>query len=469
MSDPRDTIFALSSGRLPSAVAVVRVSGPRAKDAILALTGRVPEPRHAAFSRLKSPDDGNSNVPPDMPSGPIDDALVLWFPGPRSETGEDTAEFQLHGGPAVVAATLSALGRMEGLRLAEAGEFTRRAFVNGKLDLTRVEGLADLIGAETEAQRRQAYRQMKGLLGHRAEQWRRSLTEALALVEAAIDFPDEGIEAKEVVGSALVIANALEREIGGLLAASNRGERLREGLTVAIAGPVNVGKSSILNRLAKRPVAIVSPHAGTTRDVIEVHLDLGGFPVTVIDTAGIRDTADPIEEEGVRRARARANDADLVLWVMDGTLPCPLPPPLELIEPGAPPVWVLVNKIDLAEAVDGKSVVNSGTEHGVNGFRISAETGLNFHDFVRGVSDFARQFFSSGSEAALVTRQRHRSALTECVDALRRANEEGVGWGREDVVAEELRLAARALGKLAGKVDVENVLDVIFRDFCIGK
>jgi tRNA modification GTPase len=291
----------------------------------------------------------------------------------------------------------------------------------------------------------------------------------LALVEASIEFPDEGIDAKEVA-SALVIANELEREIRDLLMASNRGERLREGLTVTIAGPVNVGKSSILNRLAKRPAAIVSPHAGTTRDLIEVHLDLGGFPVTMIDTAGIRDTADPVEEEGVRRARAKANNADLVLWVMDGTLPHPCPPPSDLLKPDAPPVWVVVNKIDRKEEVAvGKAVVDPGAAYGTKGFRVSAQTGLDFNDFVSGISDFARQFFSGGVEAAVVTRQRHRSALTECVDALRRANVEGSGWGREDVVAEELRLAARALGKLAGKVDVENVLDVIFRDFCIGK
>src|SRR5579871_6810744 len=230
MSHQRDTIFALSSGRPPAAIAVVRVSGPRARDAIMALAGRVPEPRQAALLRLKCR--GNDDAMPDASSEPIDDALVLWFPGPRSETGEDTAEFQLHGGLAVVAAMLSALGELEGFRPAEPGEFTRRAFENGKLDLTRVEGLADLIGAETEAQRRQAFRQLKGLLGDQAEQWRQQLTEALALVEAAIDFPDEGIDAEGVVRPALALARELEREIRGLLADSRRGEQLREGLTV---------------------------------------------------------------------------------------------------------------------------------------------------------------------------------------------------------------------------------------------
>jgi tRNA modification GTPase len=470
MSNSRDTIFALSSGRPPAAIAVVRVTGPKAKEAIFALAGRVPKPRCAALVRLKGPHDARAD--PGTPSEPIDDAVVLWFPGPRSETGEDTAEFQLHGGPAVIAAMLSALGAMEGLRLAEPGEFTRRAFENGKLDLIRVEGLADLIGAETEAQRRQAFRQMKGLLGDRAGLWRQRLTEALALVEAVIDFPDEGVEA-EVITPALAIVKELEQEIRDVLADSNRGERLREGLTVAIAGPVNVGKSSILNRLARRPAAIVSPHAGTTRDVIEVHLDLGGFPVTVVDTAGIRDTADPIEEEGVRRARARVKDADLMLWVMDGSLPDPLFPPTDLLGQGTPPIVLLVNKIDLVaegmawnERRDAGQALVSGD---AKVYHISAQTGAAFDDLVKGISDFARAFFSGGVELALVTRQRHRTALMSCADALHHALAEGFASGREDIIAEELRHAARSLGRLVGKVDVEDVLDVIFRDFCIGK
>src|SRR5215470_8988935 len=317
MHGQRDTIFALSSGRLPAAIAVVRVSGPRARDAILALAGRVPEPRRAALLRLNGR--SNHGGGPDAPREPIDDALVLWFPGPRSETGEDTAEFQLHGGPAVVAAVVVALGEIEGLRPAEPGEFTRLAFENGKLDLTRVEGLADLIGAETQAQRRQAFRQLKGLLGGRAELWRQRLIEALALVEAVIDFPDEEDVSGKLAQRALATATEIETEIRGLLADSHRGERLRDGLTVAVAGPVNVGKSSILNRLANRPAAIVSPYPGTTRDVIEVHLDLAGFPITVLDTAGLRQTDDPVEHEGVRRAGERAEASDLVLWVVDAT------------------------------------------------------------------------------------------------------------------------------------------------------
>jgi tRNA modification GTPase len=469
MSNRRDTIFALSSGRPPAAIAVVRVSGPGARDAILALAGRVPQPRQAALARLKSRSRDGSGAVPDSAFEPIDDALVLWFPGPRSETGEDTAEFQLHGGAAVVAAVLSELGSVEGLRPAGPGEFTRRAFENGKLDLTRVEGLADLIGAETEAQRRQAFRQLKGLLGDRAERWRKRLTEALALVEASIDFPDEDAVSDKVIQPALAMAKELEREICDLLADAHRGERLREGLTVTVAGPVNVGKSSIVNRLAKRSAAIVSPYAGTTRDVIEVHLDLGGFPITILDTAGMRDTYDPVEEEGVRRARTRAAASDLVLWVSDATRPESLPPP-DLMKPDAPPVWILSNKIDLVEGgqLESASRGGAGTFCSVKHYRISARTGASFDDLVGALADYARGFFSGGAESGLVTRQRHRTALKECADALDRAYAAG-GSVREDIIAEELRLATRALGRLVGRVDVENVLDVIFRDFCIGK
>src|SRR3984957_15360004 len=306
MKSATDTIFALSSGRPPAAIAVVRVSGPQAGAALRGLIGRIPPARHAALARVRDPQDGET----------IDQALALWFPGPQSETGEDTAELQLHGGRAVVAAVLAALGRVEGCRPAQAGEFTRRAFENGRLDLTRVEGLADLIGADTEAQRRQAFRQMKGLLGDRAEGWRPRLVEPLALVEARIDFSDEGDVPEDLIGPALARARELRDEIAQTLADQRRGERLREGVVVAIAGPPNVGKSSLLNRIARRDAAIVSPFAGTTRDVIEVHLNLEGYPVTLLDTAGIRDSADPVEREGVRRARERATGADLVLWLL---------------------------------------------------------------------------------------------------------------------------------------------------------
>jgi tRNA modification GTPase len=480
MTVEADTIFALSSGRPPAAIAVVRVSGPRAGDAVMALAGRMPEPRRAMLARLRQRTDDATGAGGEL----LDDALVLWFPGPRSETGEDTAEFQLHGGRAVLAAALAALARVPGLRPAEAGEFTRRAFANGKLDLTRVEGLADLIGAETEAQRRQALRQLNGLIGDAAERWRARLIDALALVEALIDFPDEGGVPENLLAPALAIAAELEHDIRAVLS-DQRGERLREGLTVAIAGPVNVGKSTIMNRLVRRPAAIVSPFAGTTRDVIEVNLDLAGYPVTVLDTAGLRETADPVEQEGMRRARERAEQADLVLWVVDAAASdVQAPPPALTQGPQAPTVWVLFNKCDLlqcniaerdtdfgslAHGLEGGALGDLGDlgALGALGFKISAQTGACFDALVDALTNHAARFFGS-SESPIITRQRHRSLLNASADSLGRALREGT-TGREEIVAEELRLAARALGRLTGRVDVEDVLDVIFRDFCIGK
>ncbi len=360
MTDAKpDTIFALSSGRPPAAIAVIRISGPRAGEALTALGVKVPEPRRAALARVRDP--GSNEI--------IDEGLALFFPGPRSETGEDVVELQLHGGRAVIAGVLEALGRLEGLRPAEAGEFTRRAFENGKLDLTAVEGLADLVAAETEGQRRLAFRQMKGALGGRADEWRRKLIQALALIEARIDFSDEADVPEDLVGPALAMARELAAGIEAALADGRRGERLREGLVVAIAGPPNAGKSTLLNRIAQREAAIVSPYAGTTRDVIEVHLDLDGWPVTLLDTAGIRDSGDPVEMEGVRRARARAAAADLVLWVVDvsadaagsgGLAGDPDVFGLRTADEGvggagAPAIWLVRNKIDLVRACGARS------------------------------------------------------------------------------------------------------------------
>jgi tRNA modification GTPase len=450
MASSRDTIFALSSGRPPAAIGVVRLSGPRAGDALKALTGKIPEPRKAALARVRDPANGEV----------IDEALALWFPGPKSETGEDTAELQLHGGRAVIAAVLTALGRLEGLRMAEPGEFTRRAFENGHLDLTAVEGLADLIGAETEAQRRQAYRQLKGLLGDRAEDWRKRLIEALALVEARIDFSDEADVPEDLVGPALKIAAELCAEIGAALSAASRGERLRDGLVVAIAGPPNAGKSTLLNRIARREAAIVSPIAGTTRDVIEVHLDLGGYPVTVLDTAGMRHSDDPIEQEGVRRATERAAAADLVLWVEDVTeLTSGVTPPK------APVVWSVKNKIDLDRRIKDKTITQEFELSNMM-FYISSLTEQGFISLMEQLGKYAVDYF--GSEPALVSRERQRKLLEAADRALQAALAEGV-QGREDIIAEELRVAANALGRLTGRVDVEDILDVIFRDFCIGK
>src|ERR1700692_1895732 len=332
---PREqTIFAVSSGRPPSAIAIVRVSGPQAGTALVALAGKMPTPRAATRSLLR---DANRQ--------PIDDAVVLWFPGPASATGEDVAEFHIHGGGAGGGGVVCGPGGFENVRAAEPGEFTRRAFENGKLDLTEAEGLDDLIHADTDRQRRQALRQLKGLLGDKARDWRAQIIEASALIEAGIDFSDEGDVPRELIEPALAKIRALHREIQEVLAAQGRSERLREGLVVAIAGPPNVGKSTLMNQLARREVAIVSPHAGTTRDVIEVQLDLDGYPVTVIDTAGVRDTDDPVEQEGVRRARARAAEADLVLWLVDATHEKNLEQ--KSLDQGAAPAWVVRNKIDL--------------------------------------------------------------------------------------------------------------------------
>src|SRR6187399_152940 len=328
---PRDqTIFALSSGRLPSAIALVRVSGPQAGKIVTTFAGKTPSPRMATRALLR-----------DVGQRPIDDAVVLWFPAPASATGEDVAEFHVHGGRAVLASLFAALSSIDNVRTAEPGEFTRRAFENGKIDLTEAEGLDDLIHADTDRQRRQALRQLQGLLGDRARDWRERIIEASALIEAGIDFSDEGDVPAELMAPAVKSIKTLQGEIAEVLVAQGHAERLRDGLVVAIAGPPNVGKSTLINQLARREVAIVSPHAGTTRDVIEVQLDLDGYPVTVIDTAGIRETDDPVEREGVRRARARAAEADLVLWLADAQ-------PGEILAGGAAPVWLLRNKIDLA-------------------------------------------------------------------------------------------------------------------------
>jgi len=453
MVDPvRDTIFALSSGRPPAAIAVVRISGPRAGDALTTLADRVPEPRKAGLARVRDPGTGET----------IDEALALWFPGPNSETGEDIAELQLHGGRAVIAAVLGALGRIEGLRPAEAGEFTRRAFENGRLDLPAVEGLADLIGAETEAQRRQAYRQLKGLLGQRADTWRARMIEGLALVEARIDFSDEADVPEDLIGPALKIVQGLRDEIAEALAGAARGERLRDGLVVAIAGPPNAGKSTLLNRIARREAAIVSPVPGTTRDVIEVHLDLDGYPVTLLDTAGIRDSDDPVEQEGVRRARQRASEADLVLWVYDAKGRFGQS---ESLFQGSTTIWTVRNKVDLLKS-HMKNELNR--EFGLSdiSFTLSAATGLGVAELLAKLTDYAKSYF--GAESGLLTRERHRKALDIVQSALDRVLAEGV-FGREDIIAEELRSAAHGLGRLTGQVGVEDILDVIFRDFCIGK
>jgi len=452
MTTERDTIFALSSGRPPAAIAVVRISGPRARVALEQLIGRVPQPRRASLARVGDPKTGAI----------IDEALALWFPAPNSETGEDMAELQVHGGRAVIAAVLAALAKVAGLRHAEAGEFTRRAFENGRMDLTAVEGLADLVAAETEAQRRQAYQHLKGLLGDRAETWRQRLIEALALVEAGIDFSDEDDVPKDMMARSLKLIRPLAEEISK--AGTGQGERLREGLRVAIAGPPNAGKSTLFNRLARREAAIVSPFPGTTRDVLELHLDLGGYPVTVLDTAGIRETNDPVEREGVQRASEQAAGANLVLWVVDAaTSECQTLPAIKVASESA--AWLVVNKMDLVAEEEQRRIESRfDTKEVVN--LVSSKTGAGVDELVNAIARFAERFFTP--EPALVTRERQRAHLKETVLALQGA-QRAAQDGREEIMAEQLRLATRALGKLLGRVDVEDVLDVIFRDFCIGK
>jgi len=501
----RDTIYAPATAAGRAAVAVVRISGPRAGVAFLALAGgprtEFPPPRQAAFRKLRDPATG----------AVIDEALVLWLPGPNTETGEDMAELQMHGGRAIMAATIAALASLEGLRLAEPGEFARRSFDAGKLDLTALEGLGDLIAAETEAQRRQALRQMQGGLGRRYEDWRERLVHALAHLEAAIDFPDEGLPDDVAYGVAREIAR-LAAEMRGHLDDARRGERLRDGLRVVLTGAPNVGKSSLFNLLVGREAAIVSPEAGTTRDVIEAAFDLAGYPVLLSDTAGLRDervppfnadeptldtsgdagvaasddgSGDPdagaslesfsaappdalsaahpgapigaIEREGMRRARDRLADADIKLRVLDATEPMTA----DMLELGAaadPDTILVLNKIDLAPDALRHFPAN------LPAIRVSAATGEGFPELEERLAIAVAQRLEPGAEPAL-TRARHREAIEECLDAFSRMADAG----GPELAAEDLRLAARALGRITGRVDVEDLLDVIFRDFCIGK
>ncbi|WP_234052821.1 MULTISPECIES: tRNA uridine-5-carboxymethylaminomethyl(34) synthesis GTPase MnmE [unclassified Xanthobacter] len=429
-----DSIFALSSGRLPSGVAVVRISGPAARNALLALCGEVPAARQARYGALRDPRRGEV----------LDRGLQLFFPAPASATGEDIAELHLHGGRAVVAAVLSALSAVPGLRPAEAGEFTRRAHANGKLDLSEVEGLADLIAAESEAQRRQALAQASGALSRRVENWRGALLWALAMTETGLDFADEGdVEdrLKDDVRQALAPVVA---DMEAALRDSQRGERVRDGVTIAIAGPPNAGKSSLLNRLAGRDVAIVSPIAGTTRDVLEVHLELSGQSVLLLDTAGLRETADQVESEGVRRALARAEEAQLVLWLSDDAAPPP---------PGLGHAVLVRSKMDLGGVCPSGWIALSTNE----------EAGL---EALLGVVCGLLEALVGG-EPALITRERQRRALDLALGYLRAVVENP--WVSDELQAEELRLAARALDRTIGRIDVEDVLEHIFSTFCIGK
>ena len=440
----RPTIFALSSAAGRAAIAVVRVSGPRASESIRALCGREPpKPRFAGLRRIAS--EGER----------VDDALVLWFPAPATETGEDMAEFHLHGGRAVTAAALQALASVPGLRPAGPGEFTRQAFENGKLDLTQAEAIADLVEAETAAQRRQALRQLDGAFGRQCEAWRGELLAALARAEAMIDFPDEDLPTGIIERVRHQILG-LQKEIT-LLLDNRRGESLREGFSIAILGAPNAGKSSLLNFLSRREAAIVSAQAGTTRDVIEVHLDLAGYPVILADTAGLRDSDDEIEAEGVRRARARAAAADLKLVLFDGAAwPAIDGESAALLDKNA---IALVSKADIARDLPGKPMIAGRPARAVSVVTEAETEGLLKDIEARVVGGLA------SGEAPALTRARHRLALEDCATTLARA----AAAALPELLTEDLRLAARALGRITGRVDVEEVLDAIFREFCIGK
>ncbi|MDX2103110.1 MAG: tRNA uridine-5-carboxymethylaminomethyl(34) synthesis GTPase MnmE [Alphaproteobacteria bacterium] len=429
------TIVAPASGAGRAGVAVIRVSGPAAAQVAAAVVGQVPQPRRAHRARFRHPGTGAL----------MDHGLALWFPAPASFTGEDVLELQGHGGRAVVAGVLEAVLAVDGVRLAEPGEFTRRAFDNRKLDLTEVEALADLIAAETAHQARLALQQGSGALSRQADAWRQWVIRLLAHAEAAIDFVDEPLP-EDLVASALAEAAVLADDIERALDRSHRAERLRRGLQVAIVGPPNVGKSSLLNRLAERDVAIVSPVAGTTRDVVEVHLDLNGWPVTLADTAGLRDTVDPVEQEGVRRSAARMASADLVLLLRDASATIAG----DAITPPGPVIHV-ATKIDLAPSPPGWLGVSSATGAGLAGLLAEIE-------------DHAARLLETGSDPSF-GRERHRHALGDAVAALRRATVAAL----PELAAEDLRHAAHALGRIAGRVDVEDLLDLVFSEFCIGK
>ena len=440
----RRTIFAIATPPGRGAVAIVRLSGPSAGEALAAIAGAVPAPRHAALRTLRDPTDGSE----------LDRGLILWFPGPDSVTGEDVAEIHVHGGVAVSASVTEALAAMRDLRPAEPGEFTRRAFENGRMDLTEAEAVADLVAAETRGQQAQALRQMQGALGRLYHGWRDRLVRSLAHLEAALDFPDEDLPEELIAGIAPDLT-AVASEIGTHLDDDHRGERLRAGFQVAILGPPNAGKSSLLNTLAGRDAAIVSERAGTTRDVIEVHLDLGGLPVILLDTAGLREAGDEIEVEGVRRARERAAGADLKLIVFDAAA-------------GPDPTVAAMADAECLVAVNKTDLVPDRTDFGdfadAPVLAISVKTGQGLEALESRLAEWVASRYSASAAPAL-TRARHRTALEDCRDCLTRASEAG----EVELAAEDLRLAVRALGRITGRVDVEDLLDLIFRDFCIGK
>lgn len=452
---PTDTIIAFASGAGRAGIAVIRVSGAGSSALLRQLSAHepgvsretpMPAPRRAAVRSLH-----------DRDGGFLDEALVLWMPGPNSYTGEDTVEFHVHGGPAVIEAVLDAALGTGLCRVAEPGEFTRRAFDAGRMDLTQAEAIGDLIDAETEGQRRQAGRLYQGEAARTFEGWRGLLMSAMASLEASIDFPDEADIPGEVDLSALGPIEALASELEAALGDAGRLNAVREGFRVAILGPPNAGKSSLMNRLARREAAIVSPIAGTTRDVVEVRLVLAGFPVWVADTAGLREASDAIEAEGVRRALARAEEADLRIWVSDAAADVSR----ETFGSARPGDIEVLNKADLM----GTAPARAGSE---DVFVVSARTGAGFEALERRLVQVVRERLE-GDEAPLVTRARHRELVEEALLAVERALDAAKSGIGAELVSEDLRLAARALGRITGTIDVEDLLERIFSQFCVGK
>jgi tRNA modification GTPase len=442
-----DTIFAPATAAGRAAVAVVRLSGPLAGAAVRAVAGATPKPRQAVVRTLR-----------DASGRGIDQALVLWFEGPASYTGEDCAEFHVHGGPAVVASLLEALAAL-GLRLAEPGEFTRRAFENGKLDLAQAEGVADLIEAETEAQRRQALDQLGGALGQAQALWRDRLIEALAMFEAAVDFPDEEVPA-DVAARARPALAELAGDLERALVDVKRGERVREGFRIALVGAPNAGKSTLLNALARREAAIVTATPGTTRDVIEVPMRLAGYKVLVADTAGLRDTTDEIEAEGVRRARRWAEEADLRVWVVDGASEAAATAPVL-----HPHDLCVINKADLGQGAETGHALVEARALNVEVHRVSAWKPADIESLEQVLEARVVEALA-GAELPTATRLRHRELLGEALERIRHA------LALDDdleLAAEDVRLASRALDRITGRIDPEEVLGRVFSSFCIGK
>jgi tRNA modification GTPase len=438
-----DTIFALSSGLPPAGVGVIRISGPGVRFGLETLIDSVPEPRNASLRFIRG-----------VSGEKLDRGLVLFFPAPASFTGEDVAELHLHGGRAVIAAVLAELARLDGFRPADPGEFTRRAFLNRRLDLTQVEGLADLVAAETETQRRQAMRQAEGALRDIYEDWRARLVRARAMIEAELDFAEEEDVPASAAGEALHDMERLAGEIGRHLEDGGRGERLREGAEIVVLGAPNAGKSSLVNAIARRDVAIVTAEPGTTRDLIEVRLDLGGYAATLVDTAGLRQATGAVEAEGIRRAEARAARADLVLWLSDLSREGEEPPSDRAVS-----ILRVGTKSDLIDSDRERSAFGLGFD-----CVVSAKSGEGIDALLTRIEAFVASELQPG-ESPLITRQRHRHALLTCHAAVLAA----VSVASPELRAEELRRATDALGRITGRVDVEDLLDVIFREFCIGK